>query len=158
MVGAMKRFGMGLFTKETGRRGKTMTMVEDISQPKTWIDEMVEREALPPELREGTVDVFCAKWKVPRSTYYYQASKKENQDKIVELAIRYAKKYTSEVLDKLGQRALEDNKATELFMKFVLALAEKTDLTTKGEKIELSGDVLELVKAFEEKLKPKVMQ
>lgn len=120
---------------------------------KSWIDEMIEREALPPELRENTTDDFCQKHNVPRSTYYYQASKKENQDKIVGLALNYAKKYTSEVLDNLGQRAKSDNKATELFLRFVLELAEKRDITTGGEKLEIAGVSKELIEKFEEELK-----
>ncbi len=93
----------------------------------TWIDAMIEREALPPEAREETVEEFCRKWNVPRSTYYYQASKSENKDRIVKLSLNYAKKYASEILDSLGKRAIEDNKATELYLKFILQLAERVE-------------------------------
>ena len=124
-----------------------------MNEVKTWIDEMVEREALPPELRVGTNEEFCQKHGIGNSTYYYQASKADNQEKIVALAINYAKKHTSEVLENLGVRAKSDNKATELFIKFILQLAERTDITSKGEKIEISSESEKILKKYEEELK-----
>ena len=123
---------------------------------KNWIDEMIIREATPQQLREGINSEFCQKWGVPESTYYWNTSKKENQDKIVELALRYAKKHTSDVLENLGVRAKEDNKAAELFIKFVLELAEKriTDLTSKGERLGIvTEESKKLFEEFEQKLK-----
>ena len=92
-----------------------------------WISAMLEREALPPESRSETAEEFFRKWDVPKSTYYYQASKDDNQRKIVELSIKNARKYAPEVLDGLGKRAILDNKAAEIYLKFILQLAEKID-------------------------------
>lgn len=110
-------------------------MAEEIKQnanetPETkesWILAMIEREALPTELRTESAEEFFRKYDVPKSTYYYQASKIENQEKILELSIRTARKYTSDVLDGLGKRAILDNKAAEIYLKFILQLAEKID-------------------------------
>lgn len=100
-----------------------------------WLDELIERQALPEEIREGTTDQFCAKWGIARSTYYYQASKPENQEKIVNLALRNAKKYAPEVLNNLGQRALTSSRDAEMYLKFILQLKEQMDITTKGQAI-----------------------
>mgnify|MGYP001575724156 CR=1 FL=1 len=105
------------------------------NEPISWIDVMIEREALPREARAETAEEFFVKWNIPKSTYYWHASKKENQERIVALALNNAKKYAPEVLDGLGQRGIKDNKAAELYLKFILQLAEKTDLTSKGERI-----------------------
>lgn len=130
---------------------------EMLELPESWIEAMIKREALPPELRTGTNAEFCQKWEIGESTYYYQASKKENQDKIVSLALLYAKKHTSEVLENLGVRAKSDNKAAELFIKFILQLAEKTetDITSKGEKV-VDAKFGDLIQEFEKKLKEKL--
>uniref|UniRef100_A0A6H1ZQ53 Uncharacterized protein n=1 Tax=viral metagenome TaxID=1070528 RepID=A0A6H1ZQ53_9ZZZZ len=93
-----------------------------------WLDEMIERQALPEEVREGTTEDFCKKWSISESTYYYQASKEENQKKIVSLALRNAKKYAPDVLENLGVRAKNNKADAELYLKFILQLAEKTDL------------------------------
>jgi len=96
-----------------------------------WIDKMIEREALPPTLREETVEVFCNTYNIGTSTYYYQASKPENQEKIVNLSVNYAKKHTSEILDNLGERAKKDNKASELFLEFILKFAKRQEMDLK---------------------------
>lgn len=99
---------------------------------KNWLDELVIRQALPEEIREGTNTEFCAKWGISESTYYYQASRPENQIKIVNIALQNAKKYAPEVLENLGVRAKSSNKAAEMYLKFILQLAEKTDITSGG--------------------------
>lgn len=101
-------------------------------EPKNWLEVMIERQALPEEVREQTTDEFCAKWGIARSTYYYQASKQENQQKILALAISNAKKYAPAVLDNLGQRALNNSKDTEMYLKFILQLKESMDITSGG--------------------------
>ena len=120
---------------------------------KTWLDEAIEREALPPEAREETTQAFCKRWDLPDSNYYYHIAKEENQAKIVKLAINNARKYAPEVLDNLGERAKKDNKATEMYLKFILELAEKADITSKGEKIEIGGKTQEILDKFEEELR-----
>ena len=102
----------------------------------SWIDAMIEREATPPELRKEVNQKFCKKWEVPESTYYYHAAKPENQEKIIALALNYAKRHTSEILENLGVRAKSDNKAAELFIKFILQLAEKIDNPSATAEIE----------------------
>lgn len=111
-----------------------------------WLDAMCERQALPEEVREGTTEEFCKKWGVPSSTYYYQASKSENHERIVKIALNNAKKFAPEILNNLGERAKKDNKATEMYLKFILQLAEKTDITSAGEKLEkISNEELEAI-------------
>lgn len=111
------------------------------NKPTNWLDAMIERQALPEEVREGTNEEFFKKWNVSSSTYYYQASKEENQAKIVKLALNNAKKYAPEVLNNLGERAVKDNKAAEMYLKFILQLAEKTDITSGGSPIPILGNV-----------------
>lgn len=96
---------------------------------------MIVREAVPAPIRTDTVAEFCGKYGIGDSTYYYQSSKPENQTKIISLALQNAKKYAPEVLDNLAERAKSNSKDTEMYLKFILQLAEKTDITSGGEKI-----------------------
>src|SRR3990167_10242297 len=82
-----------------------------------WIEEMIKREAVPLQLREGTVADFCKKYNIGDSTYYYQSSKAENQEKIVSSALNNAKKYAPEVLENLGERAKNNSKDAEMYLK-----------------------------------------
>jgi hypothetical protein len=101
-----------------------------------WLDELIVRQALPEEIRQGTNAEFCQKWDISESTYYYQASKPENQTKIINLALQNTKKHAPEVLENLAVRAKLNSKDTEMYLKFILQLAEKTDITSGGEKID----------------------
>jgi hypothetical protein len=107
-------------------------------EKKNWLEEMVERQALPEEARQETTDEFCAKHGISRSTYYYQASKSENQQKILSLALANAKKYAPEVLDNLGQRAKTNSKDAEMYLKFILQLKEQMDVTSGGLSIQFA--------------------
>jgi len=107
-----------------------------MDEGKTWIDEAIEREATPKALREETTRDFCAKRGIPESTYYYEVNKKEVEAKIQEICFRYAKKYTPDVLENLGERATKDNKAAELFLDYVLEKKKKFDLTSDDKAIE----------------------
>lgn len=99
---------------------------------KTWLDEAIEREALPQSARTETTQEFCARWGIPSSTYYYNISKPEIRKQILNLALNYARKYTSDVLEKIGEEAKNGNmKAAELYLKFIEQLDEKFDI--KGE-------------------------
>jgi len=102
----------------------------------SWIDLMIERQSTPEQLRTQTIVDFCIEHKISESKYYYQASKPENQKHIVNTCLNNAKKYAPEVLEGLGERGKKDNRAAELYLKFILELREKTDVTTKGEKID----------------------
>ena len=121
-----------------------------------WLDAMIERQALPEEIREGTTEMFCKKWGISESTYYYQASKEENERKIINIALRNVKKHAPEVLENLGVRAKSNKGDAELYLKFVLQLAEKMDLTSDGKalaSIKMTDDVKMVVGEFENKLK-----
>lgn len=104
-----------------------------------WIDKMVEREATPLSLRDGTVAEFCQKYGIGDSTYYYQSSKPENQEKIVKIALNNTKKHAPEVLENLGERAKNNSKDAEMYLKFILQLAEKTDITSGGLAIQFAS-------------------
>jgi hypothetical protein len=106
---------------------------------KTWIDEMIERESTPKPLREGKMADFCAKWGIDSSTYYYQARKKENQKKVIDIWLSEAVKGGNEVLEKLRQNAINGKeKSIEMYLKFVLELKERMDVTTKDEAITIT--------------------
>jgi hypothetical protein len=110
-------------------------------KPTNWIDEMIIREAVPPNLREETVSEFCRKHDIADSTYYYQSSKPENQTKIINIALQNTKKHAPEILDNLGERAKNNSKDAEMYLKFILQLAEKTDITSGGKPIFLPAEI-----------------
>ena len=95
-----------------------------------WVDKMIERQSIPELLRAETVVDFCKEHSISESKYYYQASKPENQKIIVNTCLNNAKKYAPEVLEGLGERGKKDNRAAELYLKFILELKEKTDITS----------------------------
>lgn len=97
-----------------------------------WIDEMIIREATPKTLRNETVAEFCQKYGIVESNYYYHSSKPENQEKSIKIALQNTKKHAPEVLENLGERAKNNSKDTEMYLKFILQLAEKTDITSGG--------------------------
>jgi hypothetical protein len=103
----------------------------------TWLDKAIEREALPKEAREENTEKFCKAEGIPKSTYYYTISKPDIKEKIINLALDNAKKYAPEVLDSLGRRGIKDNKAAELYLKFILRLSEKTDITSGDKPIAI---------------------
>lgn len=108
---------------------------ENQEEKKNWIDEMIIREATPKPLREGTNAEFCQRYEIPESNYYYYSSKAENKEKILQIALDNAKKHAPEVLENLGERAKENSQDAKLYLQFILQLAEKTDITSKGESI-----------------------
>lgn len=103
---------------------------------RNWIEEAIERESLPKAARKESVAEFAEKHGIDTSTYYYQMRKPENEKKVLELSLSEAKKGTSDVLDKLREKAEGGSeKAIEMYLKFILALAERADVTSKGERI-----------------------
>lgn len=111
---------------------------------KTWIDEMIEREAIPRNLREETTQEFCKRHNLPVSNYYYYASKKENWEQILELSLNSVKRETPEVLKTLGKRAKQgDTKAIDMFLNYVVELSKRMDITTKGNPLYLPSEVIE---------------
>lgn len=115
-------------------------MEEDIKV--NWIDEMIIREALPKTLREGTVADFCKKHGIVESNYYYHSSKPENQEKSIKIALQNTKKHAPDVLENLGERAKSNSKDAEMYLKFILQLAEKTDITSGGMPIIQIAEVI----------------
>jgi hypothetical protein len=106
---------------------------------KTWIDEMVEREATPKALREGTVEEFCKKHDIDRSLYYYHLSKEENKKRVLEICLTKAKDEAPEVLDVLVQKAKKgDMKAMDIYIDSILKLAKNLDIKTDGEPITMT--------------------
>ena len=107
---------------------------------KNWIQAMIEREALPKPLREGTIEEFAKEWSISSETYFYQRRKKENKKKIVEIWLNEAMEDGNEVLKKLKEKAIEgDNKSMELYIKFILELAENLDIKSDGKQITPLG-------------------
>jgi hypothetical protein len=104
---------------------------------KNWINAMIEREATPKPARKDTVADFAKKWGISEETYYYQGRKRENRQKIVDIWLAEAVKGGNEVLQKLKENALEGKeKSIEMYLKFVLELKDKMDITSGGEKLE----------------------
>ena len=64
----------------------------------SWIDEMIEREAVPKALREETLTDFCKRHNLATSSYYNELYKKENWSKVEELCFKQAKKHTADKL------------------------------------------------------------
>lgn len=105
----------------------------------------IEYEATPSWAREPkTTSEFIEKIGIPRSTYYREMSKLENEKRIIELCFKQAKKRTPNVLDKMGQKAEEgDSTSIGQYMDYVLEKTRKSEVEHKGEvkvKHEISDD------------------
>ena len=110
---------------------------------KTWIDEMVERQALPQSAREGTTEEWCEKHGVARQTFYYQLSKEENQKRILEISLNRAKNELPEVLDALIQNSKRGKeKSIEMYLDYILKLAKNLDIKSDGKPlIQIAGEI-----------------
>lgn len=103
-------------------------MTEEL-QPKTWIDEMVEREAIPKVKRIESVPDFCAKHDITPQAYYYQKSKEENKKRILEISLNVAKDEAPEILEKLVGMCKDGNvKAMKIYVESILKLAKELDI------------------------------
>ncbi len=103
---------------------------------KNWIDEMIEREAIPKAARQETVAEFCAEWGIDESTYYYQSRKDEHQKKSLKIALMFAKKRTPEILEKLAEKAeLGNDKSVEMYLDYVLELSKNLDIKSDGKQV-----------------------
>jgi len=99
-----------------------------------WIQEMIEREALPKALRTETVEDFCTRHNISVSTYYYQSSKTDNWKKVLEISLMSAKKEVPDVLKVLGEKAKGgDMKAIDLYLDYVVQLSKNIDIKSGGE-------------------------
>jgi len=102
-----------------------------------WIQEMIEREAIPEILREETTGSFCKKHKLSERNYYYHCAKPEHQKQILEIALNLAKKHTPEILHNLAVRAKSDNKASEMFLEYILKFSKQLDIKSNGQSLVL---------------------
>lgn len=120
----------------------TVEQTDDIAvSKKTWIDALCEREATPKAAREGTIESFCKEWGISPSTYNYQRLRKENKKRIVEIWLNEATNGGNEVLNKLKENALEGKeKSIEMYLKFVLELAENLDIKSDGKSFQVIFD------------------
>jgi hypothetical protein len=101
-----------------------------------WIQEMIEREALPKATREGTVAEFCVRWGITESTYYYQSSKPDNWKKTLEISLNNAKKECPEILKVLSEKAKSgDVKAIDMYLNYIVQLAKNLDIKSDGKVI-----------------------
>ena len=104
---------------------------------------MIEREVSPKPTREETVLEFCARHGIAENTYYYQARKKENQEKIIELSLIVAKSSVPEILKVLVDKAKGgDMKAIDTYLDSVAKLAKHIDLSSMGKPISILSNVL----------------
>jgi hypothetical protein len=106
-------------------------------QQKDWIQEMIQYEATPKSLRvPQEKGKFIEGLGVPSRTYYHELCKKENKKKIIEIWLSEAFNGGNEILQKLAEKARGgDMKAIELYIKFVLELAENLDIKSNGQTI-----------------------
>lgn len=111
---------------------------------KSWIPKAIEWKATPEDLRNPkTATDFCKVNGIPRSTFEFELSKTENQKKMLSLCLKNAKDYAPDVLENLGKNARESRNSrwTELYLKFILELAEKSqtelDVINRDYKIEI---------------------
>lgn len=103
-----------------------------------WLDEAIQRQALPKHLRQESVEEFCARNGTNIKAYYYQLSKEENKKKILEVVLNTAKDAAPEIMDVLVQKAKDgDIRSIEIYIDSILRLAKQLDITTKDLPIPL---------------------
>lgn len=103
---------------------------------KDWVQEMIELELIPKPVRIETVVEFCKRHGISERTYYYQACKKENQEKIIKLALGLAKSEVPEILQVLtGKAKAGDMKAIDTYLDLVVKLAKNLDVKSDGKPI-----------------------
>jgi hypothetical protein len=121
-----------------------------------WIEKAIEYEALPKSLREPQKKGdFIKSLGIPESTYRWTLSKDENQDKIIKLSFRQARKRTPDVLKKLGEKAEQGNDTSiTQFMEYVLEIKKRLDITSGGEKIRQIYGGISKCSSNEEDIQP----
>lgn len=94
-----------------------------------WVEEMIENEITPKSIRKETVEAFCKRHGIAETTYYYNARKKENQEKIVELSLSVAKTAVPEILQVLvGKAKGGDMKAIDTYLDSVAKFSKNIDI------------------------------
>ena len=111
----------------------------DIKEVNTnWINEMIEREALPRSARDETVEAFCKRHNISESTYYYQSSKTDNWKRVLEISLMSAKKEVPEVLKVLADKAKGgDAKFVDMYLNYVIQLAKNLDVKSDGKPLPI---------------------
>lgn len=116
---------------------------EPIPNKKDWIIAMIERESIPKPERTETIEDFCKRYDIAPATYNYQKNKKENKKRIVEIWLGQAIEGGNEVLAKLKENALAGKeKSMEMYLKFVLELAENLDIKSDGKALKIEFNSL----------------
>lgn len=106
-----------------------------------WIDEMIEREALPKAIRKETVADFSARHGISETTYYNHSSREENQKRSLKIALMSVKKRAPEILEKLGDKAeAGDMRATDMYLNYVLELSKNLDVKSDGKSLIVNID------------------
>lgn len=116
--------------RESERQIEAMMESQVKNKDKMWIVEMIEREATPARMRLETAVDFCKRHGITENVYQYYARKPEYRKKMIKLAIEKVKEHTAEIMDNLAERAKNDNKASELFLDYVLELSKNLDIRT----------------------------
>lgn len=102
-------------------------MPEDRDEPE-WIEKAVDWYALPSSERvPSTAKEFYESIGVPESTFFRRTSTPEFDAKVIQKALSGAKKYTSNVLEALRVKAVQQGNvlAQISFLKLVVQLAER---------------------------------
>ena len=117
-----------------------------------WVKEAIQREATPKKLRKETIAQFCKRHGIDPSTYHYNMRKEENRKEVVDIWLDEALNGGNEVLEALRDKAKGgDTRAIEIYLKFVLKLKERLELS--GDKDNPLKFDIGLKKEIEEKLK-----
>lgn len=125
-------------------------MEENLNKKKDWINAMIQREAIPKPERTNTIEEFCKQYGISDSTYNYQKSKKENKAKVLEIWLNEAFYGGNEVLKKLKENAVEGKeKSIEMYMKFILDLAEKLDVKIEDKNSKTYEQALAIIRERE---------
>lgn len=96
-------------------------------------------------------------WEIPESSFYWTTSKKEFNQRIVEIALTEAKRWIPELIEVLKDKAIVDRseKSIEMALKYIAETKDRLDVTTKDEKLpkdmsQLSDEQLqELIQKYE---------
>jgi hypothetical protein len=111
---------------------------------------MIQREAIPKPERTDTIEEFCKRHGISDSTYNYQKAKKENKAKVLEIWLNEAFDGGNEVLKKLKENALEGKeKSIEMYMKFILELAEKMEMKIEDKNTKTYEQALAIIRERE---------
>jgi hypothetical protein len=103
-----------------------------IGEEKSWLKDALEYLATPKDMRvpKKVVD-FCEQKGIKRGDFYYECQKDDFQEKLLKKMILNIKDDAPEIFDKLAQNAKAGSeKAIELFLKYIMKIAEKFDLGT----------------------------